>query len=122
GAVRVLHEGRAQMLARAVPGDDEIGDDRVALRLAHRANRVEPYRVARHHERLARRERLLGVHGARLTRRHGQRDENDPDMHDVAAVPAAAAAQEVRECGDPALAMKSAARSHPARELLDYRG
>src|SRR5437868_9969625 len=40
-AVGVLHECRPQMLARAVSADREIGDDRIALRLAHRADRVE---------------------------------------------------------------------------------
>src|SRR5207247_8174142 len=91
--VGVLNQRRTQIRAPSVSSDDEIGDDRVALRFAHRADRLETYGVARHLERLPRRECLLRVHGARLARRDGERDENDPAMYDVPAIPAAPAAQ-----------------------------
>src|SRR6266849_2545950 len=97
------------MPASAVPGDGEIRDDRIALRFAHGPDRLETNCVARDLERVPWREGLLSVDGSRLACRDGERDEHDPDMHDVAAVSAAATAQQVRERGEPAFAVKRAA-------------
>ena len=109
------------MLARAVSADREVGDDRIALRLAHRADRVETNGVTGDLERVSRRESPLRVDGPRLARRHRERDENDPKVHDVTAVAAPVSTEQVRERRERGFAVERAPRAHAAREFLHDR-
>src|SRR5437870_7613257 len=108
-------------MLRAVAGDREVGDYRVALWLVDVAERDELHRVPADGERVAGSERPLRFGRARLARRDRERDEHDAEMHDVATVAAPVAAEQAHERGHAALVVQGPPRAHAARELLDDR-
>src|SRR5207249_9109229 len=82
------------------------------------AKTAERHRVAGGLEVIAGADGALDLDRLRLACRHGDRDENDAKMHDVPAVAATAAPQQVRERGARALAVQGPSGADAARELL----
>ena len=109
---------RAELFVGAVAGDPEIGDEQIALGLAHAAQTAERDRVTRCVELIAGADRAFDLDRLRLARRHRDGDEHDAEVHHVSAVAAAAAPEQVRERGAGALAVQRASSADPARELL----
>ena len=114
---------RAELCVGAVAGDLEIGDEQIALWLAHAAQTAERDRVTGCRELIAGVDRALDLDRLRLARRHRDGDEHDPEVHHVPAVAAAAAPEKIRERRARALAVQRTSSADPARELLhDGRG
>ena len=110
-----------QPIARAVPADHQIRDDRIALRLDDGADAFEAHLVPGDGKGLARSERPLRVHGPRLARRDGEGHQDDAEVNDIAAVTASVPAKEVGERRHPGLAVQRAPGTRAACELLHDR-